>query len=87
MIICGVVASTRIDKYFGIVSLLFFSLISAISAFLIGIAAYDLSFVTNGALLNSSDNSVGYLWTGWGLIMIIRMFSLSFVVFTESVNK
>lgn len=87
MLLTGIAASTPIEKYFNIIPLLFLSSISMISAFTIGISAYDLTFISNGAAVAATDNAVGYLWTGFGLLMLLRLISLVLVLFTESVNR
>lgn len=87
MVITGVCASTKIDKYFNQVSLLMFSLLSVIAAFSLGLGAYDITVISGGNTVATQDSSIGYFFTGWGLLMLIRFFTISFISFMSSIKN
>ena len=86
MVITGIAGNTKLNWYFNSVSLLIFTLVSMIAAFTLGIGAYDITIYSGGSTILTNDNSIGYFFTGWGLLMLIRFITIAFISFTAIIK-
>jgi hypothetical protein len=84
LLIMTILSWTPIDKYFNHIGLIMFSLYGMITGFVLGIMPYDLTFISGGASVAAAEGSIGYLWTGLGLIELLRFVSLIFALFSDT---
>tara|TARA_R110000824_G_scaffold28727_1_gene96277 strand:- start:33 stop:350 length:318 start_codon:yes stop_codon:yes gene_type:complete len=88
MMVSGIIAFLPLGKYISEQGSAFFSVWGMVTAWLLALGTYSMTFVTDidGSILYTVETEyiVSYAFMGFGLVMLIRLFAVVLTMFSDS---